>query len=151
MRVYQTREDGVFIGYVEADESPLEPGVFLIPRGCIIEEPPTFGEPNQARWDFDNEEWIIEPIPEEPPPEEGENIPVEPTKIVKTDIWRRATEVEAEGMSLALAAAPVRLREMYNAATYISINDPEFDALRAGIAAVVGEERAAIILKPTEV
>lgn len=150
MQVYQLNHEGVFVGYAEADESPLEEGVFLIPGGCITVEPPTFGPPNRARWNAEAEEWIIEPIPEEPPPEEGENVPVEPTKIVKADIWRRATEEEAEGMSLALAAAPVRLREMYNAATYISINDPEFDALRAGIAAVVGEERAAIILKPTE-
>ena len=150
MIVYQLNNNGVLVGYTEAAKSPLEEDVFLIPGGCITVEPPTFGPPNRARWDFNNEEWIIEPIPEGTSPEEGENTPVEPTKIVKADIWRRATNEEAEGMSLALAAAPIRLREMYNAATYISINDPEFDALREEITAVVGETRAAIILLPTE-
>ncbi|MDK2769926.1 MAG: hypothetical protein KYX69_19685 [Sphingomonas sp.] len=73
MRVYQTRPDGVLIGYAEADESPLQPGVFLIPGGCVVEEPPTFGEGNRARWDGDA--WVIEPAdidqPAEPAPDPG--------------------------------------------------------------------------------
>ena len=83
MRVYQTNDEGVFVGYTVADESPLEPGVWLIPRGCIIEQPPTFGPPNRARWD--KNKWIIEPIPEPEPVEEGENViitdPVERLKM----------------------------------------------------------------------
>ncbi|MCZ8098842.1 MAG: phage tail protein [Burkholderiales bacterium] len=65
MIVYQTRPDGVFVGYVEADESPLESGVFLIPGLCVAEEPPEFGEGFQAR--RVDGEWVIEPVPEPEP------------------------------------------------------------------------------------
>ena len=65
MIVYQTNHEGIFVGYVEADESPLEPGKYLLPGGCIKKEPPTFSSPNRARWDKETEDWIIEPTPEE--------------------------------------------------------------------------------------
>lgn len=73
-----------------------------------------------------------------------------PTRITKADLWRRATTSEAEAMAMALANADVRLREMYAAAIYISINDPEFPAFKAGIEAAIGIERAAVVLEPTE-
>lgn len=38
--VYQTNSAGLFVGETIADESPLEPGVFLIPAGCIELAPP---------------------------------------------------------------------------------------------------------------
>lgn len=60
MKVYQTDSTGVFIGIVEADESPLQPGVFLIPGGCVTVEPPAF-ENKIARWVEDK--WILESIP----------------------------------------------------------------------------------------
>lgn len=61
IQVYQVRQDGVLIGYTAADESPLEPGAYLIPGYCVTEEPPSFSEGHQARWDWDAEEWVIEP------------------------------------------------------------------------------------------
>lgn len=39
--VYQTNHLGLYVGPVEAEESPLEPGVFLIPGGCVEVSPPT--------------------------------------------------------------------------------------------------------------
>ncbi len=39
--VYQTDPLGLYIGPLNADESPLEPGVFLIPGGCVETPPPT--------------------------------------------------------------------------------------------------------------
>lgn len=39
--VYQCDEDGVLLGPTEAFESPLEPGVFPLPAGCVAEEPPS--------------------------------------------------------------------------------------------------------------
>ena len=51
MIAYQTDEDGIYIGTVECQESPLEPGVFLIPAGAIEDAPPA-PEPNKlAKWD----------------------------------------------------------------------------------------------------
>lgn len=38
--VYQTSHLGLYVGPVEAEESPLEPGVFLIPGGCVQVPPP---------------------------------------------------------------------------------------------------------------
>lgn len=68
MIVYQLASGGYFAGEVVADESPLEPGVFLIPGGCIEENPPHFDPRTQrARWDG---AWSIEQIPQpEPEPE----------------------------------------------------------------------------------
>lgn len=48
--VYQTDHLGIFIGTVEADESPLEPGVYLIPGGCVETPPPTIPETKVAWW-----------------------------------------------------------------------------------------------------
>jgi hypothetical protein len=65
MLVFQTDYDGYFVGPNYADESPLEPGVWLIPGGCVTVEPPQFNaEIERARWV--NNEWIVELIPIEP-------------------------------------------------------------------------------------
>lgn len=65
MLVFQTDADGYFVGPNYADESPLEPGVWLIPGGCVTVEPPTFNfETERVRWV--NNEWVIELIPVEP-------------------------------------------------------------------------------------
>lgn len=39
--VFQTDNAGHYAGQTEADESPMEPGVYLVPRGCITAAPPT--------------------------------------------------------------------------------------------------------------
>lgn len=38
--VYQCDRGGMLVGEVEADPSPLENGVYLIPAGCTEVEPP---------------------------------------------------------------------------------------------------------------
>jgi hypothetical protein len=70
--VYQLDRDGVYLGETIAQESPLEPGVFLMPAGCIEHAPPPVKAGKFARWD---EGWIVEDIPKPPKPEE----PPEPT------------------------------------------------------------------------
>lgn len=44
--VYQLDDEGFFVGETIAFESPLEPGIYHIPRGCVEERPPevTFKE-----------------------------------------------------------------------------------------------------------
>lgn len=39
-QVFQTDRDGWLVGVTDAFESPLEPGVFLIPGGCVEAAPP---------------------------------------------------------------------------------------------------------------
>lgn len=38
--VWQIDQNGYLCGQTVADESPLEPGVYLIPRGCVETSPP---------------------------------------------------------------------------------------------------------------
>lgn len=41
LKAYQYNADGFFIGVTEVDESPLEPGVVLVPAMCTRTPPPT--------------------------------------------------------------------------------------------------------------
>ena len=59
-QVCQLDEFGFFIGVTVADESPLEPGVFLMPFGTVDSEPPTIDSSERAYWDAG---WVIEKIP----------------------------------------------------------------------------------------
>lgn len=49
--VYQTDHLGIYTGMTQADPSPLEPNVWLIPGGCVEVPPPTPGEHQVPRWD----------------------------------------------------------------------------------------------------
>jgi hypothetical protein len=58
---------GYFVGPAEADESPLEPGVFLLPAGAVDAPPPSVPEGFRAKWE--NNIFVLEQvIPPEPPP-----------------------------------------------------------------------------------
>lgn len=65
MKVYNynpiTKEYG---GESIADESPLEPGVFLIPAAATTVKPPTIPQGRRAVWI--NNSWSIELIPPAP-------------------------------------------------------------------------------------
>lgn len=66
--VYQTDAAGYVVGATEADESPLEPGIFLVPAGCVEEVPPSVADGQRARWDGTG--WLVEgPLDPEPDPE----------------------------------------------------------------------------------
>ena len=62
MLVYQTNAQGIYVGPVMADESPLEPGVWLIPGGCVEVEPPQIPAGEMAVWQ--SGAWVLEPIPD---------------------------------------------------------------------------------------
>lgn len=61
--VYQLDEHGYFINEIHADESPLEPGVFLIPAGCTELEPPAVVQGKSLRLVANT--WVYEDIPEQ--------------------------------------------------------------------------------------
>jgi len=72
MKVYQTSYLGYFVAELDADESPLEPGVFHIPGGCVVDPPPSYDPAVQLARHVDGA-WRVEDIPEpepEPEPEE---------------------------------------------------------------------------------
>lgn len=59
MKYFQTDEAGYLVGEFDADASPLEPGVFLIPGGGVTVEPPPMGAEQAARWN--GSAWEIVP------------------------------------------------------------------------------------------
>lgn len=66
-KVCQLDAAGYFTGLTVADESPLEPGVFLLPGGSIDVPPPSVPAGQRAKW---NGSWVFENLPEpEPEPE----------------------------------------------------------------------------------
>jgi hypothetical protein len=65
--VSQLNTAGYFVCPAIADESPLEPGVFLLPAGCVDLEPPT-EIPANNRVLFSGQGWVFEPIPTVTPP-----------------------------------------------------------------------------------
>lgn len=62
--VYQTNEQHLLVGTTLADESPLEPGVWLIPGGCVELAPPAATPGMRVRWQ--QTQWALEPIPTAP-------------------------------------------------------------------------------------
>lgn len=69
MKVYQTNNEGFFIGAAVADTDPLDDGNWLIPAGCVKVEPPVTSENEAAQWT--NGSWIVVStlVPEAPVPE----------------------------------------------------------------------------------
>jgi len=56
---------GYFISTTIADESPLEPGVFLLPAGAVDAPIPNVPAGERAKW---TGQWVFEDIPEPPAP-----------------------------------------------------------------------------------
>jgi hypothetical protein len=81
--VCQLDPEGYFAYTTVADESPLEPGVFLIPGSCVDANEPVVPDGMRARW---SDGWVLEELP--PPPEP---LP-EPTEYVPTWSDHRRSE-----------------------------------------------------------
>ena len=76
MNIYHFIADsGIFYAKGVADESPLEPGVFLIPACATTLAPPVVADPEIAV--FKDGAWSVEVLPPPPEPEpELEPIPL---------------------------------------------------------------------------
>lgn len=65
MKIYNySQQNGVFTGSEQADESPLEPGEFLIPSNATSIAPPVAPEGMQAVWD--GSDWTLQNLPSPP-------------------------------------------------------------------------------------
>lgn len=60
-------ETGIFTGVDFAQESPLEPGVFLLPAGSTFVEPPKADQGKEVVWN--GESWLLRDVPLPPAPE----------------------------------------------------------------------------------
>ena len=59
----------MYVGPVEADASPMEPGIFLIPAGAVEKAPPPeWGDDVWPRWN--GAEWVLVRKPRQNRPEQ---------------------------------------------------------------------------------
>lgn len=65
--VSQLDSSGYFVSSAIADPSPLEPGVFLLPGGCVNVPPIDIPEGKRAR--YNGKALVLEDIPAPPPPD----------------------------------------------------------------------------------
>lgn len=89
--VCQLDHDGYFVGMTVADESPLEPGVWLMPARAVDVAAPEVPEGYRAKWNgtsFDLEEIPVDPEPEPPTLVERRAIRWEQVKVER----KRRTE-----------------------------------------------------------
>ena len=64
MNAYQFDRAGLFVGTTEADESPLEPGVYLLPARCTFTQPPANVPSDQwPRWNGSAWQLVNRPQP----------------------------------------------------------------------------------------
>lgn len=71
--VVQLDAESYFVGFTEAEESPLEPGVFLMPAGTVDAPAPNISQDHRAKWDGDQWVYVFSPPPDPLPPIEPDN------------------------------------------------------------------------------
>lgn len=76
-------------------------------------------------------------------PEDAEAAPI---RVYKADIWRRSTDEEAEIIDAALSAQPVRLRNLFRDAAFLSSDDELYEPLRSAFVSAFGQARAVELL-----
>lgn len=89
---YQYNAAGIYTGATVADESPLEPGVYLLPAGCTLTPPPEAPAGQVPRWNGSVWQLIDAPV-----------APTAPDAMAKLQAFL-AQNPDVQAM---LAAAPV--------------------------------------------
>ena len=91
--VSQLDESGYFAGPVIADESPLEPGVFLLPAGAVDKAPPAAIEPGK-RYRPWGAGWRGEAVPQ---PEPAPEVPqLSPAEMRRMEILVRLSAIDGQ-------------------------------------------------------
>jgi hypothetical protein len=64
MKAFQFDHAGLYAGTTEADESPLEPGVYLLPARCTLTPPPADAPASKwPRWNGSAWQMVNRPAP----------------------------------------------------------------------------------------
>jgi hypothetical protein len=92
MEVYQTDTEGFYVGPTLADQDPLDEANWLIPGGCVEQEPPALSEGQRAR--FTDGAWLVVDPALEADPEAEPELP--PTKEQQEQLRRWAYQQEAD-------------------------------------------------------
>jgi hypothetical protein len=98
MIVYQTDAQGYYTGQAEADESPLEPGNYLIPAGAKTTAPPAFEAGFRAKWV--SGAWTVVPA------EDGAPVPDDLTEEEELELEREGMQPYARAFFAALKLFP---------------------------------------------
>jgi len=95
--VYQLNQNGEYTGETIAHESPLEPGVYLIPGGCVETAPPETKEGQIAVWDG---VWTLVDLPEPEKPKEltAKEIAAQKIATRKAQIGAELAEIDAKSI-----------------------------------------------------
>jgi len=95
--VYQLNQNGEYTGESIAHESPLEPGVYLIPGGCVETAPPETKEGQIAVWDG---VWTLVDLPEPEKPKEltAKEIAAQKIATRKAQIGAELAEIDAKSI-----------------------------------------------------
>lgn len=123
--VSQLDNHGYFVASVIADESPLEPGVFLFPAGSVDIAPPTVALGQRAR--FDDGKFVFETIPEVviAPAVEAANV-TQPPNIAPSSVSVQVTAFNAPAELTTFTPAQQRAR------AYTLFADPIFFKAQRG-------------------
>ena len=109
--VYQLDQTGAYLGETIAHESPLEPGVYLIPGGCVETAPPETKEGQFAVWDG---VWKLVdlPEPEKPKAPTAEEVATQKVAARKAEILGLLDEIDRKSIRPMRAGETVRLAEL---------------------------------------
>jgi hypothetical protein len=84
----QLADDGSYAGMTVADESPLEPGVYLFPRNAIEANPPEIPEGKRAIWDSGS--WVYQDVAQPEAASRNQDITTQPGAELSYAELRRA-------------------------------------------------------------
>ena len=102
-QVVQLDDQGYFVGYATAYESPLEPGVFLLPAGAVDAEVPAIPDGKRAKWT--GQGWAFEDLPQPDPEPQPEPTAYVPTRAEQIRARLHAIDQESIRPARAVAAA----------------------------------------------
>lgn len=90
--VYQIDKSGYYMYPQKAFPDPYNPEKYLIPKGCVEEQPPEVSVGNIAFWDNENKKWTEVPVPTDTTPD-----PADPEYTT----WKEWAETYLEGVQQA--------------------------------------------------